>query len=230
MSSSMRQENDKLLREYRTTQSERRKRALESQIVAFNLPFVKKKVRTFQSKSHVHLEMEDLIQAGMIGLLTAIRKDQGKSAFTTYANWWIFHEMGSLAAKTQPVHRPKGAGLPYKHFRLMEAIRAITGEDATDADLGLPDGFIDQWRQSPVFFPLDDAEDDSRSNQDKRASDTESAEDLLMTAEGELMLTEALEGLPENEQKNLDLIFVKGKKGDEPLATKSIQYLRRYFV
>lgn len=204
---------------YRDEQDPRKKSRLEGLIVVNNMPFVKMKVRKFLAKTHVNIDVEDALQAGAIGLLTAIRKDKSKSAFTTYANWWVFHELQSLAAKQQPVHRPKGAGLPYKAFRRAEAIKAATNEEATDEQLGVKAGTVEEWRQSPVFFPLDDTDENTahKATQEKLASSTQPADEVLEELEEGDLLSLALDSLATGEREEIER-FLEGSKPKDKLA------------
>lgn len=227
-----RDRNQRLLKEYREETNPRKKSRLEGQLVQENMPFVKMKVARFLIKSHVDIDSEDALQAGAIGLLTAVRKDQSKSAFTTYAYWWIMHELQSLAAKTQPVHRPKGVGMPYKQFRMAEAIRAATNEDATDEQLGVKPGTVDEWKQSPVFFPLDDCNENEtrKSTQDKLASAAPSVEDVLDNLEQHDLLSAALDILSPEMRAELELVFVEGKKAREDVIEAALNLLREYML
>ncbi len=223
----MKEENQRLLHLYRAEKDPKKKSRLENQIAKFNEPFVKNKARKFFDRSHVNIDLDDLVQAGMIGLLTAIRKDQGKSAFTTYAAWWIFHELQNISAKTLPVHRPKGAGMPYKAYRASEAFKAATGEEATDADLGVPAGTVEEWRQSPVFFPLDEG-GEGKSTIDRVPSADIPADLILDALEDKEELAVALECLPADERENVERIYFLNKKGDPVLAAKSLEFLKAY--
>jgi len=227
-----RDRNQRLLKEYREETNPRKKSRLEGQIVQENMPFVKMKVAKFLVRSHVDIDSEDALQAGAIGLMTAVRKDKSKSAFTTYAHWWIMHELQSLAAKTQPVHRPKGAGMPYKQFRMAEAIQAATNEEATDEQLGVKPGTVDEWKQSPVFFPLDDCNENEtrKSTQDKLASDSPSVEETLEQLEQEELLSLALDTLSPKMRAELEAVFVEGRKVADPEALDQALARLRDFV
>lgn len=217
-----REENDALLKEYRECTSARRKSQLEGIIVQKNLPFVKNKARKFVQRSHVELDIEDVLQAGAIGLITAIRKDQGKSAFSTYAAWWILHEFQNLAVKTHPVRRPKGAGMAYKNYRAAEAFKAITGDDPTDEDLGLPEGSVDAWRQSPVFYQLDDNCDSGEHPEEKFSCQQPLAEEVLGQLEENNELYKALSSLTEDEQVLLEKWLDGKRPGSKAELVESI--------
>ncbi len=217
-------EQAKLFAEYWDPQtSPRRKSQVEGLLVMQNMPFAENQARKFVKRSTVPLDLEDLNQAGAIGLLKGIRGFDGSKgfAFTTYAAWWVFREMQALALKTQHVHLPKGCGLKEKDFRAMEAFRAITGDDATDEDLGLPDGTIEAWRQSPMFFPLHD----SLKGAGEKPSAEPSVEETLISFEEVGGLCAALETLDLKERTNLEK-HIDGKKCDREMALFSLEKLR----
>lgn len=225
---SQRERNAELLTEYRDPKTTfRRKCYLEGVLVVENLPFVKKKAGMFVKRSHVELDIEDVIQAGAIGLLTAIRKDQGKSAFSTYAAWWILSEFQNLAIRAHPVRRPKGAGMPYKNYRMAEAHKAITGEEPTDADLGLPAGSVDAWLQSPVFYPLDDVE--MNRTDGKYACNQPLVEDVMGQLEENNELYQALSTLTDDEQELLQK-WLDGKKCKPEIIQPVIDKLHLFMV
>lgn len=201
-----------LFRQYKDEQDPKKKGRLEARIIQENLPFVKQQAQKYLKRTTVQSDLEDLVQAGAIGMLVALRKfDPSKAAFTTYTGWWILHEMQCVTAKTQPVYRPKGAGMPYKLHRLAEAIEAETGKEATDADLEVSPGTVDAWRQAPVFFPLDNFEAGTTSD-DKLADTSQlTAEDQMAAWEHEAAVCGAFGLLSDSERQLLEERFLEGK-------------------
>lgn len=211
------EENHNLLTELSTAVGAR-KTWLENQIVSRNMPFVKNQARKFMYRSQaLGLELEDLHQAGAIGLIIAARRYNGKASYSTYAGWYVLREMQRLAEKSHPIHRPRSASLPYKTSRLIEVIRALTNETATDEQLGAKVGTVDNWRQTPAFFPLMDA--------DEKPYDIPTAEESLIEDETLRELGDILQCLDQEEKTNL-LLVIDGKRGDEGAAYRTLETLR----
>ncbi len=200
----------------------KRKSRLEGLLVEQSFPFVVVQARKFVKRSFVELDQEDLEQAGMIGLLKGVRgfKPELGWAFSTYAAWWVFREMQSLAIKTQNVNIPKGCGLKEKHFREMEAYFTRYGVDCEDSDLGLPAGAIDAWRQSPMFFSLDEgSEGREKPDPDLSAEEVLIREQLLNLAKSTTL------DLDPEERVNLEK-YLAGRKHNAAMAEETLEYLR----
>jgi hypothetical protein len=79
-------------------------------------------------------EDEDLVQAGTIGLLTAIDKyDPSRGVWSSFAARWIFHEIQREVLRLPMVHAPKYASLPLPARKFVEAERACGREPELDA-------------------------------------------------------------------------------------------------
>ncbi len=186
---------------------------------------LKNQARRFMKRSVVDLDLEDVLQAGAIGLMLALRKyDAEKARFTTYAAWWVLREMQGCAAKAVQVRRPKSAGLTYPKWREFEAFKAAMGEDPTDEDLALPKGAIDSWKQTPVFFPLDDEEEEHRGS---FSDGRQGADEACIAAARQERLRLAVSLIPVEEMENLRRVS-RGLRGDKSLADTTLGALRMY--
>jgi RNA polymerase sigma factor (sigma-70 family) len=187
---------------YQAETDPRIKQRLEGELLVENMPFVKMQAAKYLKRSTIKSDIEDLVQAGALGLLRTIRKfDPTKAAFTTYAGWWILRELQTVTAKEQPVNRPKGAGMSYLHHRQYEALEA-QGQTPEDKDLGLSPGTIDAWLQSPAFFPLDDERKDGYAF----ANQIQDPESLLAKEEA----NHVIGTLTEKERRMLEKHYLEG--------------------
>lgn len=75
--------NEELLKEYKEA-TEERKEEIENILVENNINLVYSYLR----KSKINLT-EDVIQEGLVGVVTAIRNYNGKNKFSTYCYYWI---------------------------------------------------------------------------------------------------------------------------------------------
>jgi RNA polymerase sigma factor for flagellar operon FliA len=173
------------------------------------------------------VQVDDLIQSGMIGLLEAMQKyDAGQGAsFETYAGIRIRGAMLDEIRKgdwtPRSVHR--------KSREVSEAIRVIearTGREARDeevaAELGIDLETYHQTLQDAVTTQVlsidtpdhEDLSEDQLSLQDA-ADDAEPMQDL-MQSQFQQQLAGAIAGLPEREQLVMSLYY------DEELNLKEI--------
>lgn len=179
-------------------------------------PLVKKIAHHLMARLPASVSIDDLLQAGMIGLLEAARKyDASKGAsFETYAGIRIRGAMIDEVRRgdwtPRSVHR--------NGRRISDAIQAIearTGRDASDADickeLGVsPDEYHSLLRDTAEsrLFSLDElASPDGETTIERFASD-EPEPRLNVEKERFLnALTEAIQKLPEREQLVLALYY-----------------------
>jgi RNA polymerase sigma factor (sigma-70 family) len=136
---------------------------LRDKLVRDNMGLVKKFVMRLHKASSAYAEVEDLMQAGAIGLVRTLDGyDPNKGAFSTFAAWWIRHEVQNATAKVSQITRPKNSGVPLSvaleidRFRQLhgraprpEELTPLNGQPVTQRDL-------DQWMAFPLLTSIDE--------------------------------------------------------------------------
>ncbi|MBT00680.1 MAG: RNA polymerase sigma factor FliA [Oceanospirillaceae bacterium] len=188
-------------------------------------PLVKRIARHLMARLPSNVVLEDLVQAGMVGLLEALGKyDPGKGAsFETYAGirirGAIIDEVRRGDWTPRSVHR--------NGRRISEAIAQVegrTGRDATDtevaAELGVSmdtyHGLLQDSAESRLFSldELTESGDDAPGEQ--FAGEEPEPGEALQGSAFRVALAGAIEGLPEREKLVLALYY------DEELNLKEI--------
>lgn len=197
------------------------------QIVERNIPLVKRIAHHVLARMPSSVQVDDLIQAGLIGLLEAARNyDVSKGAsFETYAGIRIRGSMiddvrrGDWAPRS--VHR--------NARRVSEAVRTVesqVGRDANDVEIAAELGVsLDEYNSmlqdsaSSKLFSFEEV----TSGEDRPETQVLSAgSDLFAGVEREALragLAEAITGLPERERLVLALYY------DEELNLKEIGHV-----
>ncbi len=210
------------LRMYNKTQEQ----ISQHQLIERHAPLVKRIAYHLLARLPANVQVEDLIQAGMIGLLEASKKyDGGKGAsFETYAGIRI---RGAMLDEVR-----KGDWAPrsvHRNTRMVtEAIRKIearTGRDAKDQEvaaelqLSLEDyyGILSDTLGSRLFSFDDLLQDGEQGGlrEDGGTNQMEPSRDLE-DERFQAALTDAISGLPERERLVLALYY------DEELNLKEI--------
>jgi RNA polymerase sigma factor (sigma-70 family) len=90
-----------------------------------------------ERKKEYALNIEDLKQVGVFGLTTAAKKwKYKKGKFTTYAKWWIRHEICSAILNNGLIRIPSNVEkLSHKVLRMMEEIAEREGRPPIDSDI-----------------------------------------------------------------------------------------------
>ncbi|SMF94960.1 RNA polymerase sigma factor for flagellar operon FliA [Methylomagnum ishizawai] len=184
-------------------------------LVAQNAFLVKRIAYHLMSRLPPSVQVEDMIQAGMVGLLEAARQyDAGQGAtFETYAGIRIrgamLDELRRYDWTPRSVHR--------KAREVAEAIRAIearTGRDARDAEvaeqLGLSmDDYHDILRdaQSCRVFSIEELTESGDGVLEECADPSASPSESLVRAGFAEALADAIAGLPERERLVVSLYY-----------------------
>ena len=185
-----------------------------SQLIEAHAPLVKKIALHLMARLPASVQLEDLMQAGMIGLLEAAQRySSGKGAtFETYAGIRI---RGAMVDEIR-----KGDWVPRSVHRnarkIAAAIKAVedrTGREAQDADVAeeLEMG-LDEYHASLAdsnsgrLFSLDELNESGELPlQEADASDNPL--DGISSSAFRRNLAEAIEGLPEREKLVLSLYY-----------------------
>ena len=108
-------------REHLNKGEEKQAKILRDRLVVANMPLVHKLVGKLHRRAHIAAELEDLVQAGAIGVMKALpRYVPGKGAFATYAAHWVRDEVQNCMLHQMRMYRPRGSGMPYQTFRKIE--------------------------------------------------------------------------------------------------------------
>ena len=160
------------------------------------------------------VDVDDLIQAGMIGLLESVRQysEQEGASFETYAGIRIRGAMLDELRKTD--WTPRSVHRAYR--TITEKVREIehrTGRDARDAEVAQAAGLslaeyhrVMQDAVSCRLFSLDELESDRDEGRPARSA----AEQPELTVESEAFrqcLAKTLAGLPEREAMVMSLYY-----------------------
>lgn len=112
-------------------------------------------------------DMDDLMQAGRIGVLRALRKfDPARGAWSPYARQWIFAEMNRGVVEARPqVHmkaRWSKAMLSKATRRRANAISVCAGRRATAEELGISEERLEagRFRHAAIFSYEEGVPDD----------------------------------------------------------------------
>jgi RNA polymerase sigma factor for flagellar operon FliA len=196
-----------------------------NELVNLHAPLVKRIAHHLLMRMPASVQLDDLIQAGMIGLLEASRKyDVTKGAsFETYAGIRIRGAMldeirrGDWAPRS--VHR--------KSREVAEAVKSVearTGSDARDQDVADELGIdlesyyaILQDASGSRLFSFDDLTGDGDdSSLESHSGEVSGPADELHEESFRLSLAQAIDGLPEREKLVLSLYY------DDELNLKEI--------
>lgn len=188
-----------------------------SEVVNRYAPLVKRIAHHLLLRMPASVQIDDLIQSGMIGLLEAARKyDVSKGAsFETYAGIRIRGSMLDEVRKgdwaPRSVHR--------KSRKVAEAIKAIearTGQDARDQDIAKEleidlDAYysILQDASGSRLFSFDDVMEGDDSAIELAAGELPGPCDGLQRDTFKVHLSKAIDGLPEREKLVLALYYDK---------------------
>jgi RNA polymerase sigma factor FliA len=187
----------------------------QDDLVAQNVSLVKRIAHHLAARLPSNIEIDDLLQSGMIGLLEAASKfDPSRGAsFDTYAGIRIRGAMLDDVRKQDWTPR----SVHHKHRRVSEAARAIeaeTGRLAEGAEvaakLGVSlDEYHDILRDTAQcrLFSLEETLDEPAAGRDLPASDTATPDQELDQSQFRASLADAIERLPEREKLVLSLYY-----------------------
>ena len=112
-------------------------RRARDRMVAGNMKLVAKQARSFSVTSVVALEVQDLIQEGVLGLTRAAELFEPEKgyAFSTYAVWWIRQSMSRLIHTSGSIRIPAKRSSKMSQLRQwVEAFTAREGRSPTDQE------------------------------------------------------------------------------------------------
>lgn len=129
--------NEELLKEYKEA-TEERKEEIENILVENNISLVYSYLR----KTKINLT-EDIIQEGIIGLVTAIRNYNGKNKFSTYCYIWIKNKVLKYLKNNKLIRIPNHVNNKDVDFKYCTIEKAtIEVEKDTDESHTIHDLFL----------------------------------------------------------------------------------------
>jgi RNA polymerase sigma factor (sigma-70 family) len=130
-----------------------KERRLHDALVTLNKPLVVRLARRFGAG----YEDDDVQQAGMIGLMHALKKfSPEKSSFSTYAAYWIRHEIQQAVQTATNVKRTRQHKIPAPVAKAANAFRLRHGTEPTAEDLGVSQEDWATWTMPPAFVGISD--------------------------------------------------------------------------
>ena len=143
-------------------------------LVLHNLRLVFSIAKRYQGRG---LDLPDLVQEGVIGLLTAISKFKWQLGYhlTTYATWWIRQGISrSIADRARAIRLPVHLG--EKYYKIMKVQKALIfklGREPTNEEIGkeigLPERFVTALRRSVSNTESDSLECPNGPEEDSRS-------------------------------------------------------------
>lgn len=216
------------------------KQRILNELVRENTPLIHKFVDRWLKRSSIHIDRDDAMQAGLIGLLRAIKghdPDCG-TRFSTYCAFWVRHEVQTCLLHQTQLYHPKGTGMPYQQHRASEVIKAAFGREATAEELGVSEAQLEKWKSLVYHFVFIDGPQERVGDEGgfavspaARLQDAQPIADaLLEEAERQQKLTRCLADLSEVE-RTVILEDGKGMPADIAASIKAevIERLRTMF-
>ncbi|HDM10637.1 MAG TPA: FliA/WhiG family RNA polymerase sigma factor [Desulfobacteraceae bacterium] len=193
-------------------------RPSRAQLITEYLPYVKSIVQRMAMHLPPNVEIDDLINAGIIGLIEAVDNyDPGRdNKFITYA---MFRIRGAVLGELRSndfhsrQNRRKIRELERAYLKLEQKLGREVKDEEVAKELGLN---LDQFYQtkkmaSISFISLEEIGDASKEEKERLAtylnSDTEDALDLIGLREIEDAVAGAIEQLPEKEKLVISLYY-----------------------
>jgi RNA polymerase sigma factor for flagellar operon FliA len=178
------------------------------------LPMVRRLAWHVHGSGRAGIELEDLVQAGLVALTECSRKHSGptEDGFAAYAKLRVRGAMVDLVRRTTPLSRT-GSDRRKVLRDQTQALSTTLGRDPTDAELaeamGISGNELADMRASsePLRFEtIDDAYSDSSM---AFADDRPDSFALLADEETRSQVASAISGLPERLQMIIQLYFVE---------------------
>ena len=187
-------------------------RDVDSRIRQF-MPLVRKLAWLYESSCDATLDVDDLVQAGLIALTECVQRHQRESddGFAAYVKMRVRGAMIDLLRSRS--NRPRSAAaLERKCDRAISALHEQLGREPTTAELAatlnisVPELDRLRSRSTQRSVPIDDCYSDKNA---AFADDTPGAEARLLAGEDRDRLAGAIAQLPERLQLVISLHFVE---------------------
>ncbi|HEU4651856.1 MAG TPA: sigma-70 family RNA polymerase sigma factor [Croceibacterium sp.] len=182
--------------------------------VARFVPMVRKLAWHLAGSAGPSLDVEDLMQSGLVALTECAQRHEGPSedGFAAYAKLRVRGAMVDLLRSTSPEAR--GAREKRRRIERTEhALRSQLGRAAlsteTAAALGLSVAELERMRSDTAAVRLDSIEECYSDSSSQFAAGDETAEAVLLQHEDRLRLAQEIGDLPERLQLVIQLYFVE---------------------
>jgi RNA polymerase sigma factor for flagellar operon FliA len=178
------------------------------------LPMVRKLAWHLAGSGGPTIDVEDLMQAGLVALTECAQKHEGpgEDGFAAYAKLRVRGAMVDLLRSTSPEARGTRAR---RHQIEQEQARlaATLGRDPSSAELaealGMTVDDLHRSRSELVAIQLSSIDDCYSESDASFAADEPDAEQMLLQSEDRQLLIEAIGSLPERHQLVVQLYFVE---------------------
>jgi RNA polymerase sigma factor for flagellar operon FliA len=170
-------------------------------LVLHHIGLVRRIARKVARRLPRHVEIEDLIQAGMLGLLEAAQRYRAGVSFETYATYRI---RGAILDSVRKFDwRPRSMNRRLRHIETAKCrIENKTGTTAKSADvaaaLGLSIKDYHRTLKDAAMMPLASLDDPARGDGEIQSDTTPASE--LEKSDQRRLVAAAIDALPENER------------------------------
>jgi RNA polymerase sigma factor for flagellar operon FliA len=178
------------------------------------LPMVRKLAWHLAGSGGPTVDVEDLMQAGLVALTECAQKHQGpgEDGFAAYAKLRVRGAMVDLLRSTSP--DPRGARARRRRIEQEQARLAATlGRDPSSAELaqalGMTVDELHRNRSDVAAVQLNSIEECYSESDASFAADEPDAEQLLLQSEDRQLLIDAIGSLSERHQLVVQLYFVE---------------------
>ncbi len=195
---------------------------LRNQLIVEHLPFVKRIVYRIAACLPSNIEVDDLISAGIIGLIQALERFDANSGnkFTTYAS---FRVRGAVLSELRSrdflsrSNRRKIRELERVYIKLEQKLGKEPGECELAEELGInPDQVCEIKKMAGMsFITLEEIDCSSKEERKKFMNalvNSDTADALTLTSLNEIKaaIARAIDQLPENEKLVISLYYMEG--------------------
>lgn len=178
------------------------------------LPMVRKLAWHLSGSGGPTVEVDDLVQAGLVALTECAQKHDGPSedGFAAYAKLRVRGAMVDLLRSSSP--DPRGARAKRRRIEQEQSrLTSILGHEPSAAELAQALGMgvdeLHRARSDLAETRLSSIEECYSESDGAFAADEPDAEDLLLQQEDRTLLAQAIASLPERHQLVIQLYFVE---------------------
>ncbi|MBT2133218.1 sigma-70 family RNA polymerase sigma factor [Croceibacterium sp. LX-88] len=178
------------------------------------LPMVRKLAWHLSGSAGPSLDVEDLMQAGLVALTECAQRHEGPSedGFAAYAKLRVRGAMVDLLRASSPEARGARANrrkVEQTQQQLRLKLKRVPTAAETAAALGLTLAEFEKLRTDAAVIQLDSIDECYSDTSSVFASDDEGAEAILLEAEDRARLIDEITALPERLQLVIQLYFVE---------------------